>query len=245
MNSKDKIIATDSGGFQVFSLGFGKSHGVGKIAGIFPEEKTNINNTQDIKNDHYDKYNPLKITDDGVTFVYDNKEIILTPEISMNIQHRIGADIIFAFDECTSPLNSKKYTEEALDRTHYWINRCISYHNNSKTTKNNLLPRRDLQNNHNNISIQSSSHLKNNILPFSTTQKQQALFGIIQGGAYSDLRKKSTRYFAQLDVPGYGIGGSLGKTKEEMYQILNWVIPYLPENKPRHLLGIGHIKDIF
>jgi queuine tRNA-ribosyltransferase/7-cyano-7-deazaguanine tRNA-ribosyltransferase len=125
----------------------------------------------------------------------------------MDIQHRIGADIMFAFDECTSPLNSKAYTEEAQSRTYEWLDRCITYH----------APHKD----------------------------KQALFAIIQGGAYEDLRIECSEIMSKKDVPGYGIGGSLGKTKEDMYRILDWTIPRLPQEKPRHLLGIGSVRDIF
>src|SRR5690606_27291237 len=110
-----------SGGFQVFSMGFGKSHQVGKIGGMFPGKK--------YKN--LDTNNLVEINEEGVTFEYDNKKLQLTPETSINIQEQIGADIIFAFDECTSPPNSKTYTKQALERTHRWVMRCL------KTKKNN------------------------------------------------------------------------------------------------------------
>ena len=190
-----KPIMSDSGGFQVFSMGFGKSHNVGKIGGMFPGK--------DHKN--LDQNNLVEITEEGATFEFDGKPFILTPEKSMEIQGQIGADIIFAFDECTSPLNSKKYTKIAMDRTHRWIQRCLQAKKN----------------------------------------KKQALFAIVQGGYFENLRKASARYMAQLDVPGFGIGGSLGKTKEDMLNIVEWTIPLLPDEKPRHLLGIGQIRDIF
>lgn len=202
------VIATDSGGFQVFSLGFGKAHNVGKIGGLFPDETTDDNGTMKQWNhETSDIDNPVTITDDGVSFLWNSEVITLNPEKSMEIQHRIGADIMFAFDECTSPLNSKEYTATALDRTHRWIHRCIEAHK-----------------------------------PFA---EKQALFAIVQGGAYEDLRIKSAEYMSNLDVPGFGIGGSLGTSKEDMYRILEWTLPRLPDNKPRHLLGIGQIRDIF
>lgn len=197
MGLKDRTIASDSGGFQVFSLGFGKAHQVGKIGGMFPGSEF----------EHHDKDNPVVIDDDGVTFEFDNRKIHLNPEKSMNIQHKIGADIMFAFDECTSPLNSKEYTKQALQRTYAWLDRCIEAHKNYKD--------------------------------------KQALFAIVQGGAYKDLRVEAAKIIGSKDVPGFGIGGSLGKTKQDMYEILEWVIPLLPEEKPRHLLGIGSVKDIF
>ncbi len=197
MGLKDRTIASDSGGFQVFSLGFGKAHQVGKIGGMFPGSQV----------EHHDQGNPVVIDNDGVTFEFDNRKIHLNPEKSMDIQHKIGADIMFAFDECTSPLNSKEYTAEALQRTYSWLDRCIEAH---------------------------KGH-----------EDKQALFAIVQGGAYKDLRQEAARIIGKKDVPGFGIGGSLGKTKQDMYEILEWIMPLLPEEKPRHLLGIGSVKDIF
>lgn len=197
MGLKDRTIASDSGGFQVFSLGFGKAHQVGKIGGMFPGAEVQ----------HHDKNNPVVIDDEGVTFEFDSRKIHLNPEKSMDIQHKINADIMFAFDECTSPLNSKEYTAEALQRTYAWLDRCIEAHKGY--------------------------------------EDKQALFAIVQGGAYEDLRKEAAKIIGSKDVPGFGIGGSLGKTKEDMYEILKWIMPLLPEEKPRHLLGIGSVKDIF
>lgn len=197
MDLLSTTIASDSGGFQVFSLGFGKAHQVGKIGGMFPGKEVS----------GHDENNPVVIDDEGVTFEFDNKKIHLNAEKSMKIQHTIGADIMFAFDECTSPLNSKDYTKQALQRTYAWLDRCIEAH-------------------------KDYAH-------------KQALFAIVQGGAYEDLRKEAAKIIGSKDVPGFGIGGSLGKTKQDMYKILEWIMPLLPENKPRHLLGIGSIKDIF
>lgn len=196
-------ISTDSGGFQVFSLGAAIRDGVGKIADIFPDEtRAEI----EIKGDR----TPLcKIDDDGVTFNshLDGALIRLNPERSMQIQHQLGADFILAFDECTSPLDSYEYTREALGRTHRWAERCLTQHAKTK---------RDYQN----------------------------LFGIVQGGAYRDLREESARVIGGLPFDGLAIGGSLGKSKNDMHAILDWTIPLLPDDKPRHLLGIGEIEDL-
>ncbi len=193
---------TDSGGFQVFSLGFGLEHGVSKISNIFPDE--------DIagrpKNTGRKKL--FTIDNEGVNFVshLDGSKHRFTPESSVQIQQKIGADIIFAFDECTSPLHDKKYTEQALERTHAWATR----------------------------SVQAW-----------TNRGKQGLYGIVQGGAYKDLRIKSTEFICALDTPGIAIGGSLGKSKRDMYDILDWTLPITPGDKPRHLLGIGDIEDLF
>lgn len=196
-------LMTDSGGFQIFSLGFGREYGIGKIANIFPEED------RDFKKDLKPKAeNLVKIFEDGVEFIspYDGKKLFLSPEISIRIQKILKADICFAFDECTSPFSDYNYTKEALKRTNNWALRCLE-----KFGKN----------------------------------RNQVIFGIIQGGWFEDLRKSSAKFINSLSFFGFGIGGSLGKSKRDILKILNWTLPFLDENKPRHLLGIGEIDDIF
>ena len=194
----DGVIVTDSGGFQAFSLGFGMEHGVGKIANnIFLEG---------LRDTHYKGEKLAVVNDRGVRFKDPSTGQIveLTPRKSMEIQSNLGSDIIFAFDECTSPLSDKAYTEKALERTHRWAEECLKYYD-----------------------------------------RRQALFGVVQGGEYRDLREKSARFMAERNFAGYGIGGSLGKSKQDMLNILDWVIPLLPDDKPRHLLGIGAVEDLF
>ncbi|MCS7184180.1 MAG: tRNA guanosine(34) transglycosylase Tgt [Patescibacteria group bacterium] len=195
----DYPLMTDSGGFQVFSLGFGMEHGVGKIANIFPSE-----NKENLRNG---SKNLVKIYDEGVKFIspYDGKKLFLTPELSIKIQKILGADIIFSFDECTSALSGYDYTKLALKRTHSWAVRCLKAFGNNK---------------------------------------KQIMFGIVQGGEYEDLRKESAKFINSLPFFGFGIGGSLGKSKKDIIKVLNWTLPYLDENKPRHLLGIGEVDDI-
>ncbi len=193
-------LMTDSGGFQVFSLGVSIEHKVGKISNIFPGEN--------YKNYSSKKRGFVKITNKGVYFQEpkSGKKLFLTPELSIKIQKALGADIIFAFDECTSPLDTYKYTKESLERTHQWAKLSLKAFGNNK---------------------------------------KQALFGIIQGGEFKDLREKSAKFISSLPFFGYGIGGALGKTKKNMFQILDWTMPILKEEKPRHLLGIGEVDDIF
>lgn len=194
----DGIIATDSGGFQVFSLGFGMEHGIGKIAdNIFLERLRSVSK----KGERW-----VEIDDDGISFrnPLNGSFMRLTPEKSMKIQSNLGSDIVFVFDECTSPLSDKEYTAKALERTNRWIEKCLECYD-----------------------------------------KNQAIFGIVQGGEYRDLRLKSVEFILKHDFDGYGIGGSLGKSKADMHNILDWVVPLLPEERPRHLLGIGAVEDIF
>ena len=198
-------LMTDSGGFQIFSLGAGKEHGVGKIAPIFPEEKA--------RGGHLSSKTgkPLvKVHEDGVEFTsyLDGSPHRFTPEGVMDIEKRLGADIILVLDECTSPLHDYHYTRTAMDRTHRWALRAL----------------------------EAFQRMSNNT---------QALLGIIQGGAHQDLRQESATFIADQAFDGYAIGGSLGSSKEEMHQVLDWTLPLLPPDKPRHLLGIGEVGDIF
>lgn len=223
----DRPMFTDSGGFQVFSLGAAIEHGVGKIANIFPAERSErrpeLTEGQRLKKPPVSPriaYKPkdgfmpsAKITEEGVYFKshLDGSSHFIGPEQSMKIQENLGADIIFAFDECTSPLHSYEYTKNSMERTHRWAIRCLAAKSKNEKGK-----------------------MKN----------RQALFGIVQGGEYKDLRLASGKFIGGLDFEGFGIGGSLGKTKKDMYQVLNWTMPVLPENKPKHLLGIGSVEDI-
>ncbi|MEK7452809.1 MAG: tRNA guanosine(34) transglycosylase Tgt [Patescibacteria group bacterium] len=193
---------TDSGGFQVFSLGFAYKKGVSKIA----KESQTEAELEEIDSGENGQHSKLaKIDDDGVTFTshLDGSIHRFTPESSIAIQEKIGADMIFVFDECTSPLVPRKYMIRALDRTHKWAKRCIEAR------------RRD----------------------------DQALFGIVQGGRYKDLRERSAKYIASLPFEGFGIGGSFDK--DDMRQIVEVINKILPKEKPRHMLGIGEVVDIF
>jgi queuine tRNA-ribosyltransferase len=206
---------TDSGGFQVFSLGFGIEHGVGKIAKIFPSEDPNApaRNGRHAGSGNASGEKLCRVDENGVTFRshLDGSRHRFTPAVSIDIQQKLGADIILAFDECTSPLASYAYTRQALARTHRWALESLEAWNNP----------------------------------------DQSLFGIVQGGAYEDLRRDSAAYLNALissehpGFPGFAIGGSLGESKADMHRILEWVCPILAENKPRHLLGIGEPEDLF
>jgi len=203
-------ILTDSGGFQVFSLGFGLEHGVGKIAKIFPAEEAG-ERPRALGGEHRGEGSPharlTRIDEDGVSFTshVDGSPRRLTPETSIRVQEQLGADVILAFDECTSPLASYEYTREALVRTHRWAERCLA----------------------------------------ARRPTPQALFGIVQGGEYRDLREASARAIGSLPFEGVAIGGSLGKSKADMHRVLDWTIPLLPDAWPRHLLGIGEPEDLF
>jgi tRNA-guanine transglycosylase len=150
----------------------------------------------------------VRITEEGVFFSDGGPEQFLNAERSMAIQEKLGADIIFAFDEPTSPRHDYAYTKEAMARTHRWAVRSRN-----------------------------------------AADSRQYLYGIVQGGAFADLREESARYIASLDFEGFGIGGafgtSFGDTAEDTFKELEWTIPFLPEEKPRHFLGIGLVQDLF
>lgn len=197
----NRPIMTDSGGFQAFSLGAAKEHGVGKLGGVFPGK------TSEPRKAHKSGSALAKVDDDGVTFksYVDGSTHRFTPESSIEIQRMLGADLILAFDECTSPLAGKDYTARSLERTHQWALRCLE------------APR----------------------------DPHQSLYGILQGGAYQDLRQKAVDFMVKLPWDALAVGGSLGETKEDFHKVLDWTVPQLPAHLPRHLLGIGEMEDIF
>ena len=203
MNWKGPTM-TDSGGFQVFSLGVAYGKDMSKILKI-----TDPSLLIPERFDDNDAPRLAKIGQDGVSFKshLDGSIHYITPEKSIQIQHNLGADIIFAFDECTSPTEDLKYQEEALERTHRWAERSLVEH--------------------------KKLNLENKV----------SLFGIVQGGREEILRKKSANFIKNLDFDGFGIGGSFAK--EDMSTAVKWVNEILPEEKPRHLLGIGEPEDLF
>lgn len=234
---------TDSGGFQVFSLAksapalrsprqfddfstppFNASLNVAR-AGF--SQKTSLNSS--FKNSSHaeapralspdvDKEAPklVTITDNGVTFRshIDGSLHEFTPEKSIQIQKKLGADIILAFDQCVPYPSSHQYAKQAMERTHKWGLRSLECFND--------------------------------IYHLSGEKRKQSLYGIIQGGVYRDLREKSARFISSLPFDGIAIGGvAVGESKKEMMDVLDWIMPILPGEKPRHLLGVGEIDDIF
>ncbi len=199
---------TDSGGFQVFSLGAAFGKGVTKFAKgetVDADEGLTV-----YSKELAESHGKLCVIDeDGVTFTshIDGSMHRFTAERSIEIQHSIGADIIVAFDECTSPTAPREYQEEAMNRTHRWAKRSILAHKRN----------------------------------YEALQKQ-GLYGVVQGGRHLDLRKESARILSDMDFDGFGIGGSF--SKEDLGGSLKAVNEVLPQDKPRHLLGIGEPEDI-
>ncbi|MEE9964373.1 MAG: tRNA guanosine(34) transglycosylase Tgt [Propionicimonas sp.] len=199
---------TDSGGFQVMSLGVGfkkvlamDTAGLADDAVIAPG-----------------KSRLAHVDDEGVTFTshLNGDRHRFTPEVSMQIQHQLGADIMFAFDECTTLMNTRSYQESSLQRTQDWAVRCLAEHDRLTSSR--------------------------------VGKPYQALFGVVQGAQYEDLRRKAARDLAALEISGrrfdgFGIGGAL--EKENLGTIVGWVASELPADKPRHLLGISEPDDFF
>ncbi|HIL28032.1 MAG TPA: tRNA guanosine(34) transglycosylase Tgt [Micavibrio sp.] len=190
----DGPMMTDSGGYQIFSMGHGSV-------------------ADELKGRNKDKGREkslLKITEEGATFksYWDGSTIHLTPELAIEHQRRLGADLIYQFDECTPYHVDRSYTENALRRNYRWADRCLKEFERTDSGK-------------------------------------QALYGIVSGGVYEDLRKESCEYVSSRPFFGTAIGDCLGGTYAEFKEIVSWCTPALPEDRPIHLLGIGRIRDIF
>ena len=199
---------TDSGGFQVLSLGVGFKKVIAMNAETFRSDEVIAEKKERLAH----------VDDDGVSFKshLDGSMHRFTPEVSMQVQHQLGADIIFAFDECTTLHNTRGYQESSLERTRLWAKRCLVEHGRL---------------------TEERSH-----------RPYQALFGVLQGAQYEDLRRKAARDLLALEesgvaFDGFGLGGALDK--EKLGTIVGWMCEELPHNKPRHLLGIGEPDDLF
>lgn len=194
----DGPIITDSGGFQVFSLGTKR----------FARKNEDGDGEASL----------VKISDDGVLFHshWDGKEYQFTAENSMAYQWNLGSDIHIAFDDCTPYPVTQKQAKRSMERTHVWAKRSLDAHTKLR------LEYRD------------------------SNRPIQALYGSIQGSVFEDLRKQSAAFITSLPFDGFAIGGvAVGESKEDMARVLSWVTPLLPGDKPRHLLGVGEIDDIF
>lgn len=189
-------IITDSGGFQVFSMGHGGVADEIKGRGRRREEEGRI----------------LSIDENGVRFrsYVDGRERFLGPEESMAVQAALDSDIALTFDECTPFHVTRRYTERSTARTHRWLERCLRWHE-------------------------------------QRGPEGQAVYGIVQGGVEQDLRRESAQLVAASGSDGIAIGGSLGRDKPQMYEVVSWATAELARqapDRPRHLLGIGEIDDL-
>jgi queuine tRNA-ribosyltransferase len=191
----DRPIITDSGGFQVFSMGHGTV--ADEIKGRAPQSSGERAGAI------------LRIEERGVTFrsYLDGTSRFLGPETSMEVQAALGSDIALVFDECTPFHGGRDYTARSTERTHRWLDRCLVWH---------------------------EAH----------GPADQLVYGIVQGGVEEDLRRASAQAVATRPVGGIAIGGTLGEHKDQMFEVVEWAVEELDEDRPRHLLGIGEIDDL-
>ena len=189
----DRALITDSGGFQVFSLAHGGVANEVKGSGRQGGEQGSV----------------VSIEEEGVRFrsYRDGASLFISPEISMEVQAKLGSDIALAFDECTPFHADREYTARSTERTHRWLDRCLEWHGENGP-------------------------------------ELQAVFGIVQGGVHEDLRRESAQAVSEAGVDGLAIGGTLGRDKAEMREVLSFTAPLLPEEAPKHLLGIGEVDDL-
>ncbi|MCC7037896.1 MAG: tRNA guanosine(34) transglycosylase Tgt [Alphaproteobacteria bacterium] len=189
----DGPMFTDSGGFQIFSLGHGS---------VADEIKGKANRIRE--------KSILKITEEGAEFrsYLDGRKWFLTPESSIDIQRKLGADLIVQLDECTPYHVDKEYTARSMEMSCRWGDRSLAEWKRKDDGK-------------------------------------QKMYGIVQGGVYPDLRKESCEWTANADFFATAIGGSLGSTKEQMYEVVAMCAPMIHPTRPVHLLGIGSFIDVF
>jgi queuine tRNA-ribosyltransferase len=189
----DGPMFTDSGGFQIFSLGHGSV--ADEIKG-----RGQRNRNKSI----------LKITEEGAEFrsYLDGQKHFLSPEISVQIQRKLGADLIVQLDECTPFHVDRDYTARSMEMSMRWGDRSLAEHERGDDGK-------------------------------------QAMYGIVQGGVYPDLRKQSCEYTRDRNFFATAIGGSLGSSKEQMYDVVGMCAPHIHPDRPVHLLGIGSFIDVF
>ncbi len=191
----DRPVITDSGGFQVFSMGHGTV--ADEIKGRAPQSSGERAGSI------------LAIEEEGVRFrsYLDGSERFMGPETSMAVQAALGSDIALVFDECTPFHGGRDYTARSTERTHRWLDRCLAWH---------------------------AEH----------GPADQVVYGIVQGGVEEDLRRASAQEVAARGTGGIAVGGTLGESKDQMFEVVGWAMDELPPERPVHLLGIGEIDDL-
>ncbi len=205
-----KPMLTDSGGFQVFSLGRQQLHSRAKKKQAEENRSKKFELTPKKQEKQITRNLSVNITEKGAEFVshIDGSKHFFSPETAVQIQREIGADIIMVLDECVSDNESRKYVKDSIDRTHRWAKRCFDYWEKNKRK--------------------------------SVYGDYQALFGIIQGAMYQELRQESADFITSLDFDGIAVGGeTTGYNMEGTREMMGWIESTLPANKPRYAMGLG------
>jgi len=218
-------ILTDSGGYQIFSLGE-------KIKSQFP-----ISNFQ-----NKERLSQVKIKDEGVEFrdPLNGDKYFLTPEKSIEIQLALGSDIIMVLDECPAFPCTRKQAEIAVKRTTDWAKRCKVYFERKEISKSQIPISKRIPNPSPRLRRVEAGKSQN-----QNSINRPLLFGIVQGGIYKDLRERSTRELLKIGFDGYAIGGvAVGEPRKYLATVLEAVMPFLPEGKPRYLMGLGKPEEI-
>ena len=203
----DRPVITDSGGFQVFSMGHGTV--ADEIKGRASLPRPSGSSPASPRGGRERAGAILKIAEEGVTFrsYLDGSTRFMGPETSMEVQAALHSDIALVFDECTPFHGGRDYTARSTERTHRWLDRCLAWH---------------------------EAH----------GPDDQLVYGIVQGGVEEDLRRASAQAVAARPVGGIAIGGTLGEDKAQMFEVVDWAVDELDEQRPRHLLGIGEVDDL-
>ncbi len=228
-----KPILTDSGGFQVFSLGLQKNKHANTVISnevrnldSLPTGQTGSSAHGLARNDKTSQARLVSIDEDGVTFTshIDGSTHRFTPESAIEIEHKLGADIIMAFDECTPDDADFAYTHAAMERTHRWAERSLEAHRRLQP----VIPAQ--------VGIQKATA----DVRQDNKSYHRFLFGIIQGSVHKELREQSAKFISSLDFDGIAVGGeSIGYNMEATADILDWVYPFIPKNKPHYAMGVG------
>ncbi|HAV11603.1 MAG TPA: tRNA guanosine(34) transglycosylase Tgt [Candidatus Moranbacteria bacterium] len=223
----DGPILTDSGGFQVFSLGARAAKNFGKSG--------------------------VKLTEEGVEFIdpIDGKKYFMSPEKSIDIQLNLGSDMIMVLDECPPFPCSYEYARQSMELTIRWAKRCKEHFERKVISKSQFPISNEIQNSkcHSGLdpesrSVSGAKKILNQVQDDKIVDRPM-LFAIVQGSVYEDLRKECAQRLVEIGFDGFAIGGvAVGEPRKHLYEILDWVVSELPEDKPRYLMGLGKPEEL-
>lgn len=214
-------ILTDSGGYQVFSLGARAKEKYGTSG--------------------------VKISEEGVDFTdpIDGKKYFMSPEKSIEIQLNLGSDMIMVFDECPPFPCSHEEARKSMELTLRWAARCYKYFHQRIEQESEKYGKEKVISHQSAVSNEGKSDDRLPMIDDGSKVSRPLLFGIVQGSIYEDLRKECTQRLIEIGFDGYAIGGvAVGEPRKHLYEILKWVVPLLPEEKPRYLMGLGRPEEL-